>query len=244
MHLDCAEVFLQTISEYELPFAAMVRRNLGDTPCVSMHPAGIQFENQMFGRSARQRADAFDLYRRSLDAGQTLGAQTYVYHGRSTPLLSPLPFQLEANLDVLGLMNEEAKRRGMIVAWENVYWCQLTDCSRIREVKRALPDIRFTLDIKQAMRAGADPIEMAREMGESLVHVHICDWDENRKLCLPGEGQFDFRKLIDTLKDIGYNGPVIMEPYLAMISSDNALEASIAYMQRVLQYNSHNDHKE
>ena len=55
-------------------------------------------------------------------------------------------------------MQEEATQRKIKIAWENVCWCQLTTPERAREIRRLLPEIRFTLDIKQAMRAGRDPI--------------------------------------------------------------------------------------
>lgn len=232
--VDCAEVFLQTGSEYEPSFAQLVRQSLGDVLCVSMHPSGIQFENQMFGRSPRQRKDAFDMFRRALDAAQLLGAQRYIYHGRSTAQLSPLPFNLAANIEMIGQMSEEAAQRGVSIAWENVFWCQLTTCERVRQVKAALPDVHFTLDVKQAMRAGEDPVDMAKAMGENLVHVHVCDWDEHGKLCLPGEGSFDFAGLIGELKARGYDGPVMMEPYLALIKSDEALRTSIRYLRKLI----------
>lgn len=233
--MDCAEVFLQTFSEYKPDFVKQVREQLGGVPCVSMHPSGIQFENQMFGRSSRQRQDALDLFRRSLDAAQLLGAEYYVYHGRSTALLTPLPFNLQANVDVLGCMMEEAAQRGLTIAWENVSWCQLTTCERIAQVKKALSGVRFTLDIKQAMRAGEDPIDMARMMGGALVHVHVCDYYESGKLCLPGEGCVHFEKLIAVLKEMNYGGAVIMEPYLALIDSDEALIRSIEHMRSVME---------
>ena len=87
----CAEVFLQTGCEYDLSFARLVRRNLGGVQCTSVHPTGIQFENQMFGRSTRQRCEAFDTFRRVLDAAQEMGAARYVYHGKSTSQLKALP---------------------------------------------------------------------------------------------------------------------------------------------------------
>jgi len=229
--MDCAEAFLQTMSEYERPFAARVRANLGSVPCVSMHPSGIQFESQMFGRSARQRQDAFDLFRRTLDAAQAMGAKRYVYHGRSTALLSPLPFNLQANIDVVGRMSEEAKTYGVIIAWENVSWCQLTTCERVLQVKTAMPEVQFTLDVKQSMRAGEDPVDMARAMGGNIAHVHVLDWDAQGKLCLPGEGCFDFGRLFCALDEIGYDGDVILEPYLALIKSDEALNNSIQYLR-------------
>ncbi len=229
----CAEAFLQTPSEYTVDFANLVRGNLRGIPCTSVHPLGTSFENGMFSRSARQRQDAFDTFRRVLDAGQALGAGMYVYHGRHTPQLRALDFNMEANANVLTVMMDEARARGMVIAWENVFWCQLTTPQRVRQARAMLPDVRFTLDIKQAMKAGADPLEMARAMSGAILNVHICDWDEGGKLCLPGEGCFDFAALFDVLRASGCGGPVILEPYLALIKSDAALTASIEYIRRV-----------
>lgn len=228
--LECAEVFLQSDSENTKEFAALVRRNLGQTSCSSMHPLG-GYENHMAGRPARQMKDAFDHFRRVLDAGAVLGAKTFVYHGRNTPLLTPLAWNLAWNVEALTPMCEEAAQRGMVIGWENVFWCQLTAPERVLEAKTALPQVRFTLDIKQAMRAGCDPLAFVQAMGDRLCNVHVCDWDADGKLCLPGEGVFDFAALFAALRAVGYDGPVIMEPYLALIKNDEALARSIAFMR-------------
>ena len=144
--LDCAEVFLQSDSENTPEFGEQVRENLNGMPCTSVHPMG-GYENYMAGRPARQVRDAFDHFRRVLDAGAAMGARTFVYHGRNTPLLKPLPWNLPWNVEALAPMCEEAAQRGMVIGWENVCWCQLTEPSRVLEAKAALPQVRFTLDI-------------------------------------------------------------------------------------------------
>ena len=228
---DCAEVFLETYSEYTPSFARQVRRALGGVPCTSIHPQGTQFENGLVGRSARQRQDARDMLCRVLDAGEALGARIYVCHGRHTALLKPLPWDMQANADMMGIMGEEAAERGMVIGWENVCWCQLTTPERVLEARKALPDVHFTLDIKQAMRAGCDPIAFVRAMGTGLCNVHVCDWDASGRLCLPGEGAFDFDALFTTLTEIGYTGPVVVEPYLALIDDDQALVRSVDFLR-------------
>lgn len=230
MPIDCAEVFLQSQSEYQEEFALMTRRNLGKISCTSVHPLG-NHENYMASRPWRQKRDAFDTFRRVLDAGAHLGAKTYVYHGRNTPQLSPVPWNLEWNLEALLPMCEEAKQRDMVIGWENVFWCQLTTPERVRQAAAAFEPVRFTLDIKQAMRAGCDPIEFVYAMGKRLVNVHVVDWEKSGRLCLPGEGSFDFDALFAALKKIEYDGPVILEPYLALIKSDEALDASLAFLR-------------
>lgn len=228
--LDCAEVFLQSESENTKEFASIVKRNLGKTACTSVHPLG-GYENYMAGRPARQVRDAFNHFCRILEAGEVLGAKTFVYHGRNTPLLSPLPWNLKWNIEAITPMCEAAQRRGMVVGWENVCWCQLTTPELVLEAKAALPQVRFTLDIKQAMRAGCDPIAYVYAMGDQLCNVHVCDWQADGRLCLPGEGVFDFDAMMKALRDVQYDGPVIMEPYLALIESDEALARSIAFMR-------------
>lgn len=232
---DCAEAFLQTWSEYDLPFAAQVRRNLDPVPCTSVHPAGIQFENQMIARSFRQRSDAYSVFSRVLDACAEMGAGTYVYHGRSTALLHPLPWDLQRNLDALDVMCRMAGERGVRIGWENVSWCQLTTPERVLEARSVFEPVRYTLDIKQAMRAGVDPVQMARAMGDRLINVHILDWKEDGSLCLPGEGVFDFEALFTALTEIGYDGPVIEEPYSALVRSDEALMQSVQYVRDVME---------
>ena len=239
LDIDCAEAFLQTASEYTVDFARQVRGNLRGIPCTSVHPLGTAFENALGSRSPRQKRDAFDVFRRVLDAGQAMGAGVYVYHGRHSPQLRALPWDLEANAALLAPMIEEARLRGMTIAWENVFWCQLTTPNRVRQARAMLPEVRFTLDIKQAMLAGGDPMAMARAMGGALVNVHVCDWDADGRLCLPGEGNFDFGALFALLREIGYDGPVIAEPYLGLIGSDEALAASLRFLRTQAEKSAH-----
>ena len=228
--LDCAEVFLQSDSENTPEFGRLVRENLAGMPCTSVHPLG-GYENYMAGRPARQVRDAFDHFRRVLDAGAAMGAKTFVYHGRNTPLLSPLPWNLSWNTEALAPMCEEAAQRGMVIGWENVFWCQLTTPERVLEAASALESVRFTLDIKQAMHAGCDPFAFVRAMGGRIANVHVCDWRDPKHLCLPGEGCFDFPALMRALRETGYSGPVILEPYLSLISSEEALLRAISYLR-------------
>ena len=230
--MDCAEVFLQTDSEYTPAFARLVREKLGGVPCTSVHPLGTQFENGLFSRSPRQRRDALAQYCRVLDCAAELGARCYVYHGRHTPQLRALPFDMQANAGVLETMGEEAARRGLAVAWENVCWCQLTTPQRVLEARATMPGVRFTLDIKQAMRAGCDPLQFVKAMGDGLFNVHVCDWDDSGRLCLPGEGSFDFAALFAALHRAGYVGPVVMEPYLELIADDGAIARAAAFLRR------------
>ena len=229
--VSCCEVFLQTDSEYTVSFAREVKRRLGPVSCTAVHPLGTAFENGFFSRSRRQREDARTRYLKVLDAAAELGAGRYVYHGRNTALLRALPFDAGRNADVVGPMCEDARERGVLLAWENVAWCQLTDPERVRTMRALLPGVRFTLDIKQAMRAGADPFAFLPAMGDALVNVHLCDWRGDGSLCLPGEGGFPFDRFFASLRGAGYDGPLILEPYDRLVGDGEALSRSLRFLR-------------
>ena len=50
-------------------------------------------------------------------------------------------------------------------------------------------------------------------MGERLAYVHISDFDERGKIRLPGQGKFDFETMIKRLKDVGFDGALLIEVY-------------------------------
>ena len=214
----------------------MTKEKLDGLPCLSVHPMGTTFENEFFGRSARQREDALDVYRQVLDAAAELGAHLYVYHGRYSPARIELPFNAQQNAEVVARMQEEAAQRNLNLAWENVCWCQLTTPERVREMRKLLPQIRFTLDIKQAMRAGCNPLDFVEAMGTQLANVHVCDWNADGGLCLPGEGTFDFETFMRTLIRAEYADAMIVEPYLALVKSDEALTAAIDHLKRTAEH--------
>ena len=227
----CCEVFLQTDQEYTVQFARRVKRALSGVPCSGVHPLGTAFENQFFSRSPRQREDAKDRYLRVLDAAAELGARHYVYHGRNTPQLAPLPFDPQRNADVVGPMCEMARQRGLVLSWENVFWCQLTTPDRAEAMRRLLPQVRFTLDNKQAMRAGVDPFAFLPAMGDALCNVHLCDCTEEGELCLPGEGSFPFSRFLRAAAGVRPDCSVILEPYSNLIRAPEDASRALRALQ-------------
>ena len=228
---DCCEIFLETHSEYSASFGALVKERLQGIPCVSVHPKGTQFEPDLFGQSPRQREDAGRIFRGVLDAGQSLGAQWYVWHGSPCLTGRITPERIRLLGERFPLLQQEAQSRGLEILWENVSWCAVQTPEDVRELKTLLLGIRFTLDIKQAFRAGVEPLDMLRAMGEDVRHVHVLVWDASGKLCLPGVGTVDFRRLLGELGQLGYAGSVIIEPYPQLAVDEDALRRSLAHLR-------------
>lgn len=233
--VGCCEVFLQTPSEYTADFGALVRSRLGDIPCVSVHPKGTQFEWDLFGRSGRQVEDAFSTFTGVCQAGQALGARYYVLHGPAGVSVPLEPGRIHCLQETMARMQGIAAAHGMEVLWENVSWCAIRRPEDVAAVKELLPRQRFVLDVKQAFRAGQDPVAMLRAMGESVAHVHVLDHTADGELFLPGEGVVDWQGIAAQLREIGYEGAVILEPYERQARDEAALRRSLAYLTSLLQ---------
>lgn len=230
--LDVCEVFLQTRSEYSAAFGALVRERLAGLPCISVHPkGGTQFELDLFGRSRRQTEDALDSYRHVCEAGQALGAKYYVLHGPFSVSGRLKPQQIHELPERAARLQEIARGCGLELLWENVSWCALREPQDARELARAIPDIGFVLDVKQALRAGASPFAMLEAMGDRLRHVHALDQDAQGRLCLPGQGTLDWRALMAELRARGYDGAVILEPYEWLARDPDALRRSLDFLR-------------
>jgi len=231
------EAFLQTRSEYEPGFARALRRKLDalGLSAVSVHPRGLQFEGDLLGRSPRQRADAFAVLRRVLDAGQTLGAKVYVHHG--APVIRGMERDMVPWLAPLGEAVQLAEARGVTLCWETVSWCALNSPRRVAQARRLWPGMGFVLDVKQCLETGYDPLEFLAEMGGQIRHVHALDTDGHGGYFLPGQRAdgYDFTQLADALKAQGYRGGVILEPYVQQAMDDDAMKASIAYLRKLFE---------
>ncbi len=229
----CCEIFLETKSEYSGEFGRLTRERLGGLDCRAVHAKGTQFEGDLFGASPRQRQDAFQILQGVLDCGQAMGAKVYVFHGQPDYRGGLHPGRVPRLYDTVHRICEMALERGIALAWENVSWCALKRPEDAAVLMEACPELFFVLDIKQALRAEADPFAFLPVMGSRLIHVHVLDYDQNGRLCLPGQGIFDFVRLRRELDAMHYRGDVILEPYAAHTEDEQALHSSIRYLRRV-----------
>ena len=232
---DVCEVFLETHSEYSADFGRLVRERLNGVPCVSVHPKGTQFETDLFGQSQRQRADALAIFTRVCEAGQAMGAGFYVMHGPGTANTRRRPEDIRLLLPVMAQMAEIAAGHGLRVLWENVSWCSVRTPEDVLSVRRLLPELGFVLDVKQAWRAGQTPYEILAAMGERICHVHALDLDADGRFILPGTpgGRTDWPQLMRQLRDQGFDGSIILEPYAGQATDDASLRRSMDFLRSV-----------
>ena len=227
---SATEIFAATPSEYESEFAWRLVDELSahQLYATSLHPLGAQFEPQLFSRSVAQRKDARAMFAKVCRAARILGAPLYVFHGPSNLKHTPVRYDYPWLGAVADELCEMAEEQGVTLTWENVYWAYYKMpefAPRVQEHMRA-HTLCYTFDVKQAIHSGADPFAYLAQMGTALRNVHLCDIDQNGAHRLPGEGAFDWARLVRVLRDNGYDGHLCIEVYRECFQDAQELAAA------------------
>lgn len=210
----CFEVFVNTCSELRGGYLGRLRRMADEAggAVKSLHPFTSGYENfLLFSEYERRFDDALEFYKNYFHACNLLGADLLVLHGQRSDRRS-IPeqetFARYARLYALG------RTFGVTVAQENVNRCSSDDAGFVRRMKKACGcGCAFVLDVKQAVRGGADPLALCAAMGERLVHVHLNDNSAASDCLLPGFGTMDYAPLMGLLRSVGYDGSLMIEVY-------------------------------
>ncbi len=229
-----AEIFFNDFSELDGAVFSDILRTVKSSGMnvVSVHPFGTQIESFfLFHDYERRRTTALELYKRHFDRMNRLGARYFVIHGAvlSANCSDERYFrQYERLLDA-------ADDFGVTVLQENVCYCKSGSPDfllRLREVCGGR--VKFVLDVKQAVRSGASPYELARLLGRDIAHVHISD-NGPAGDCLPiGKGTFDFPRLFSILRENGFDGALLIELYRKNYGSYQELADGAAKIEEIL----------
>lgn len=235
------EVFLNTFSEYEPAFVERLAERLEATNLrvFSVHPMSMQFEPQLFSIHPRQRQDAIDLFDRVLAAGKRLGAACYVMHGPARLFGGVKNIDLNRITPILLDLAARAKSYGLQLTLENVSWCVFNEPEFGANLQALTHgEIKHTLDVKQAIRSGFDPMDFIRAVGEHIVNVHLCDATRfpsgGVRYDMPGFGEYDFVSMFNLLGEKGYSGPAFIEVYSDMYTQIPVLYESLARMEEIV----------
>lgn len=231
------EVFFNAESEFSPTFLQPLRRYLdgAGVRVKSFHPYTSALEGLLlFSDYDRRTRDALDQYERYFEGAASLGARYCTFHGERD---MPVVFQEETTArlaETYHRLCERAARCGMTIAQENVAWCKSSRPEYLRVLRERVPELRYTLDIKQAYRARRRPDEYLAVMGDRLVNVHLNDFDAEHSCLLPGEGHFDFVSLFSALRALGYDDSVLIEVYSTNYQGRDQLARSIRSLKQLV----------
>ena len=227
--VPCAEVFLTSFCEYAPAFARTLAVAKGGVEIHSVHVLNTQYEPQLYAEHPRVLEDANGWLREVLASANILGARNYTFHG-----IARLKRTFRENWQRFSALTaqiyETCRAAGVRLCYENVEWALYNRPGLFALLKKDCPDLGGVLDIKQARITGYDWREYLADMGESLATVHVSDVTAEGKLCLPGRGVFDFAELFARLRDIGFDGAVLIENYARDYDEPDELRRAFEYL--------------
>lgn len=230
-----SEIFFNSPCELEKSFIKELDtiRKSYNISVASLHPCTSFAEGYMFFSSYERRFfDAVENYKKYFEAAATLGAKYIVFHGAK----GFTGLSTEQYAERFLRLNETAKAFGCTVAHENVVNFVGQAPEFMYNMKHLLgTDFKMVLDIKQARRAQADPFDFIKAMKESIVHLHLSDFNSSFD-CIPPNinGSFDFEKLFEELDKTGYKGKYIIELYSNSFKNENEILTSAKYLEGIL----------
>ena len=232
-----AEVFLTSFSEYGAPFCDLLAARKGNVNINSVHVLNSQIEPQLFSAHERVKRDSYELLDKVLTSANALGAPYYTFHGTARykkASRDPQNDNFQRMGENIREISDFCKARGVTLCLENVEWSTYNRVGIFSKMKEYAPDIRGVLDVKQARIAGEGYAPYVEEMGKDLVYAHISDVTENGKMCLPGQGVFDFETFIKRLQDVGFHGALLIEVYKENFETERQLKTACDYVQELV----------
>lgn len=173
-------------------------------PIVSIHAPTLLLTQRIWG------TDPWDKIDRSMELADAVGADTVVLH-------PPFRWQREYAAQFVAGVAERERDSGLKLAVENMFpWITAR-----RQMLAYLPhwnpvDLPYdhvTLDLSHAATAGVNGLDMARDLGSRLAHLHLTDGlpsfrDDH---LVPGHGTQPCSEVLQLLADTDYGGHVIVE---------------------------------
>ena len=171
---------------------------------VSVHAPTLLLTQRVWG------TEPWGKLHRAADMAHAVGCETIVVH-------PPFRWQREYAADfVQGIADLEAEH-GLTYAVENMYPWR----TGRREFQAYAPDwdpvgqdyAHVTVDLSHSGTAKQDPVQMVRDLGDRLAHVHIADSLGSAKdeHMIPGRGSQPCAEFLAEVARSGYSGEVVVE---------------------------------
>ena len=231
--VDTCEIFINSPGETTLEFAKFLNeiRDKYGMKISAVHPFSSFSETHMlFSAYERRFCDMLEFYKRNFEVTAALGAEISVIHGAHTGAkISDTEY-----FERFAKLIEEGKKSGVKVCHENVnkHLCESPDF--IEKMKNYIgEDFKLVFDVKQAVRAGFSPLDFAEKFKRDILHIHISDHTENADCLPPGNGNFNFGKLMEIMDSADYKGDYIIELYRENFDDSDDLKNALNYMQNL-----------
>ncbi|MBQ6928807.1 MAG: sugar phosphate isomerase/epimerase [Oscillospiraceae bacterium] len=227
------EIFFNTHSELEEEYLLKIKR-IADSygmQIVSIHPYTSAIESFMFfSKFDYKLEDSIQLYEAYFKACNILGCKYVVMHGC---LMSYDFMDMRRYCDNLNRLSRRAREYGVYISQENVYNFKCGYIKNIEEfLKYADKDIKFTFDIKQAVKARQSIYRILDLVKDRISHVHISDYKGRTHSLVPFDGSFGFDRFFRYLKENTTAEAALVELYSPVIKGDMQLVNTLHKLEK------------
>lgn len=207
------EIFFNCESELKPSFVDMLLDIKKDysLDITAIHPTLSLAESFMiFSEYERRFYEAIQKFARYSEVAGDLGAKYIILHGGKPNGITTD----EEYCQKFMALNHETRKNGVTVLQENVVHYRSGDVEFLRSMRDILKDdAQFCFDIKQAIRCGYNPLDLAQEFLNNIKHFHLSDHSLAGDCLLPLNGKFDFKSFFSLLKSNGFEGGCNIEVY-------------------------------
>lgn len=175
-------------------------------------------ETNAVSPDAAVRQKAVDWLKKVVDINHVLGAETVCgpYHSALGVFsgTGPTADEKKRSADVLRQMAEHAQQANLMLGIEylNRFECYMLNTAvAARELVELVghPNFRTMYDSFHAHIEEKDPAAAIRTVAPVLAHVHISENDRGT----PGTGQVNWDATFNTLREVGYDGWMVIEAF-------------------------------
>ncbi len=225
------EVFINSHQELQPDFCQRLRHvaDGAGMRILAIHPYTSGFEPFLFfSNYPRRFEDGMEYYRNYYRAAKILGADYVIFHGA----FKHCDLSREEYFNRYLQLCQDARSFGVELVHENVERCVGAVPDFFEEMGHKLPQCGTVLDVKQALRAGVDPLDMARAMRGRIRHIHISDHTLQED-CVPyGQGIFRVADLLNVVLPLSEKPSVVLELYRSNFHLITDLDISYKKLQK------------
>ena len=227
------EIFFNTHTELEYGYLEKLKEIIDryDMEVISVHPYTSAIETFMFFSVYDYKLqDSIALYEKYFAACNYLGCKYVVIHGCFN---KNRYMDMQRYCNNLNLLSQKAREYGVYLSQENVYKFKCGYIENIKEfVKYADKDIKFTFDIKQAVKSRQSIYKILELTKDRISHVHISDYKGSKHSLMPFEGGFNYDRFFDYLKQNTPAQAALVELYSPSIKNDEQLASTLERLQK------------
>lgn len=232
------ELFFNTFSELEEPYLAQIEGFIKQSgiKVLSVHPFSSAMETFFFASTYATRfSDGVALYRKFFAACERFGAKILVFHGDYAT--NPGNISDEEYASTFCKLAKIGREYGVTLCHENVYYCRLNSPKRVEELRVLLGEYAaFVLDTKQALRSGYSVLEMLQAMGSDMIHLHLSDYTQQADCLPPGQGTLDINGLLCCLRNLPYQGDIVIELYRSGFKTAADLTQAMQHVNALIKH--------